>query len=213
MVEKVSASVVTIDELESRFHLEEVDDDQFFWEWQDNLPEITDSEKQMLDKVKAGYFNLLKHPPLLENPIRMAVIAPLLFFADFFLFPFYIKAEHTIKLTGEDDGRIIEGKIDVLVLKQQFWVTVIESKQAFYSLEAGRAQILSYMLTNPHPEKPSYGMISNGGSFLFLKLVKGENPRYATSDPFDLLKKHTNDLYTVLRILKHLGRLTTNNYN
>ncbi len=138
----------------------------------------------------------------------MAVIAPLLFFADFFLSPFPIKHENTVTLEGEDDGRIVEGKIDVLVLKEQLWVTVIESKRASYSLGAGIAQILSYMLANHHPEKPSFGMITNGGSFLFLKLVQDNPSQYATSDPFDLLKKRENDLYNVLRILKHLGQLT-----
>lgn len=206
MVNQISASVIPIDELEAKFNLVEVDEEHFFPEWQTNLPEIADTEKQMLDKVKAGYFNLLKHPPLLEHPIRMAVIAPLLFFADFFLSPFHIKYETTVTLEGEDDGRIVEGKMDVLVLKNQLWVTVIESKQAFYSLEAGRAQILSYMLANPQPEKPSFGMITNGGSFLFLKLVQGNPSQYATSDPFDLLKKRENDLYNVLKILKHLGQ-------
>ncbi|MBC6481651.1 MAG: hypothetical protein GDA56_31745 [Hormoscilla sp. GM7CHS1pb] len=70
MVNKISASVIPIDELEARFNLVEVEEEHFFPEWQTNLPEIADRSKQMLDKVKAGYFNLLRHPPLLEHPIR-----------------------------------------------------------------------------------------------------------------------------------------------
>jgi hypothetical protein len=35
----------------------------FFREWQDDLPEITDLEKQALDRVKASYLNLIKYPP------------------------------------------------------------------------------------------------------------------------------------------------------
>jgi hypothetical protein len=210
MIETIQASVIQIDELELRFGLQEVEDSQFFREWQDNLPEISDIEKQMLDKVRAGYFNLLKHPPLLENPIRMAVIAPLLFFADFYLFPYHIKAEKSIDISTEDEGLIIEGRIDVLVLKQYLWVTVIESKRAAYSIEAGLSQMLAYMLAKPHPEKPSFGMISNGGSFLFVKLVQGEPPQYATSDQFTL-RRRQNELYSVLSILKRLGQLTTAN--
>lgn len=72
MVQTIQASVITIDELELRFGLNEVESDPFFREWQDDLPEITDLEKQMLDRVKAGYLNLLKNPPLLENAVRMA---------------------------------------------------------------------------------------------------------------------------------------------
>ncbi|MBC6473930.1 MAG: hypothetical protein GDA48_14915 [Hormoscilla sp. GM102CHS1] len=100
MVNKISASVIPIDELEARFNLVEVEEEHFFPEWQTNLPEIPDRSKQMLDKVKAGYFNLLRHPPLLEHPIRMAVIAPLLFFADFFLSPFPIKHETPVTIVG-----------------------------------------------------------------------------------------------------------------
>ena len=211
LVETIQASAIQIDELELRFGLQEVEDRQFFREWQENLPETSDLEKQLLDKVRAGYFNLLKHPPLLENSIRMAVIAPLLLFADFYLFPYHIRAEKSIDISTEDEGVIVDGRIDVLVLKQYLWVTVIESKRAAYSIEAGLSQMLAYMLANPHPEKPSFGMISNGGYFLFVKLVKGEIPKYATSDPFDLRKKEGNDLYRVLGILKYLSQLTTAN--
>jgi len=40
-----------------------------------------------------------------------------------------------------------------------------------FSVEAGLAQILSYMLGNPAPDQPCFGMIATGGSFIFLKLV------------------------------------------
>jgi hypothetical protein len=167
----------------------------------------------MLDKLKRGYFNFLKHPPLLENAIRMAIIAPLLFLADFYLFPFHIKAEKSVDISTEDQGLIVEGRLDVLVLKQHLWVAVIESKRAAYSIEAGLSQMLAYMLANPHPEQPSFGMISNGGSFLFVKLIQGQIPQYATSSQFDLRRKPGNDLYNVLSILKHLGELTRTNSN
>jgi len=213
MVLTVKASVIPIDELEQQFGLVEVEDTQFFPEWQNNLPELSDIEKQMLDKLKRGYFNLLKHPPLLENAIRMAIIAPLLFLADFYLFPFHIKAEKSVDISTEDQGLIVEGRLDVLVLKQHLWVAVIESKRAAYSIEAGLSQMLAYMLANPHPEQPSFGMISNGGSFLFIKLIQGQIPQYTTSSQFDLRRKPGNDLYSVLSILKRLGELTQINSN
>lgn len=207
MVATLKASEITFSQLETTFYLDEVDDNQFFREWQDDLPEVTDVEKQILDKVKAGYFNLLHHPPILENAVKMAVISPLLLLADFFLPPFQFQAEKSVKLISEDDGTIIEGRIDVLVLQNEFWVTVIESKQAGYSVEVGIPQLLAYMLANPNSSQSCYGMISNGGYFLFLKLVRGLKPKYASSELFYLRKKNDNDLYQVLRILKRLGAL------
>jgi len=64
------------------------------------------------------------------------------------------------------------------------------------------------MLATPHPEKPSFGMITTGGSFIFVKLVKRETPQYALSDVFEL-RNRGNDLYSVLSVLKQLGRLSS----
>ncbi|MBO1351699.1 MAG: hypothetical protein EBE86_031970 [Hormoscilla sp. GUM202] len=86
----------------------------------------------------------------------------------------------------------------------------IESKKAAFSIEAGLAQILTYMLGNPHPEQPSYGTIATGGSFVFLKLVKGEPPQYATSKVF-ITRNPGNELYDVLRILQRLRQIAINN--
>ena len=65
MMQTIQAKDINLRFLIDKFGLELVLDDQFFWEWQDNLPESTDFDKQLLDKVKAGYFNLINYPPLL----------------------------------------------------------------------------------------------------------------------------------------------------
>ncbi|WP_230968252.1 restriction endonuclease subunit R [Nostoc sp. WHI] len=170
MTQTLQAKEINLRYLIENFSIELVLDDQFFCEWQEDLLEITDLDKQLLDKVKTGYFNLLNYPPLLEDVVRMAIIDPILFIGDFYLVPLHIKAEEPIEIIDEDEEIIIKGKIDTLVLKDQFWVMVIESKQAEYSIERGLAQILAYMLGNPHPNQPSFGMISSGGEFIFVKL-------------------------------------------
>lgn len=206
MVQTLQAQAVNLRDLIDKFGIQLVQDEGFFREWQDDLPEITDLDRQLLDKVKAGYINLLNYPPLLENVIRMAVLDPMLFIGDFYLAPFYFKAEKSVEIVSEDKGTIIRGNMDTLVLKDQFWVMVIESKKDSFSFEAGLAQILAYMLGNPHPNKPSYGMINAGGSFIFVKLVKAEVPLYSTSNIFGI-RNRGNDLYAVLRIMKRLSQL------
>ena len=206
MVQTIQAKDVTLEELKTIFALQIVRDDSFFREWQDDLPEITDFQKQQLDQIKAGYFNLLEYPPLLEKTISLSIVSPLLFTGEFYLQPFYIKPEKSVEISEEDEGVIIKGSIDTLVLKEQLWLMVIESKRVSFSIEAGLAQILAYMLANPNPDKPSYGMIATGGSFIFVKLVNGESPRYGTSNIFDI-RNLGNELYDVLRILKRLTQL------
>ena len=39
--------------------------------------------------------------------------------AGFFLHPWWIKSESPVNILNEDDGVTIEGKIDILVLKEQ----------------------------------------------------------------------------------------------
>ena len=208
MVQTLQAKNITIRDLIDKFGLQFVENQQFFPEWQENLPDISDLEKQLLDKVKAGYINLVNYPPLLENVVKMSVLDPILFIGDFYLSPFHVKAEQSVSISTQDEGVIITGNIDVLVLKDQLWVMVIESKRFDFSIEAGRAQILAYMLANPHPEKPCYGMITTGGSFVFLKLIKGEKPQYSLSKTFVTINPG-NELYDVLRILKRLCQIVS----
>jgi hypothetical protein len=206
MVQTLQAKTVTLRDLIDTFGLQLLQDDQFFREWQEGLPEVTDAEKQFLDKVKTGYFNLINYPPLLEKAIQISVLSPILFLAGFYLPPFQIKAEKSVEIAAEDEGIVIRGQIDILLVKEQFWVMVIESKEVSFSIEAGLAQLLAYMLANPHPEKPGFGMITTGGSFTFVKLVQQKIPQYATSKVFEI-RNPGNELYEVFQILKRIGQL------
>ncbi len=206
MVQTIPAREITLQKLAEKFSLQLVEDQQLFREWQDDLPEITEAEKQRLDRVKASYSNLMEDPPLLENTVKMVVLSPLLDLADFYLRPFRIRSEKSIEISLEDEGIILKGQIDVLAVCNQFWVVVIESKQAAFSLEVGKSQLLTYMLANPHPDRPTYGLITNGNSFLFIKLIQGDTPQYLLSRLFYILNPG-NDLYYVLRILKRIAQL------
>lgn len=205
MTNTIPAENITIEELRELFGLELVEAEDFFPEWQDNLPELTLQEKELLNQVKAGYINLRNYPPFLENTVNTVVLSPLLFVGKFYLPPFHIKLEKSVEVETEDNQTKVKGRIDVLLLNDKLWVTVIESKQVAYSVEAGLDQILGYMLAAPQQEV--YGMITSGGSFMFLKLVKDHPPKYATSDIFDL-RNRGNELHSVLCILKRLSQIT-----
>jgi hypothetical protein len=203
MTQAIQAKDIDLRYLIDNFEIQLVLDENFFREWQENLPEITDLDRQLLDKVKAGYLNLLNYPPLLEDVVRMAIIDPILFIGDFYLNPFHVKSEESIDIAVPNEDIIIKGRIDTLVFKDQLWVMIIESKKASFSIEEGLAQILAYMLGNPHANKPCFGMIATGSEFIFVKLVKTNPPRYALSKGF-LMRNPGNELYDVLQTLKGL---------
>lgn len=57
MVRKTAITDIfkSLAEVESRFHLTRTEDEQFFTEWYENLPQITDEEKASLDVIRRRY--------------------------------------------------------------------------------------------------------------------------------------------------------------
>ncbi|MBE9256434.1 type I restriction endonuclease [Dolichospermum sp. LEGE 00246] len=206
MVQFIQAQNIGIAYLEARFDLEQTNNEGFFTEWLENLPEISDLEKQYLDRVKLHFLRLVKHPPLSEETVKLVVLSPLLSLAGFYDEPFLIRSESSIEIAVEDQEEVIRGRIDVLVIQQQLWLLVIESKKPAFSLLEAIPQALTYMLANPQPTKPVFGLVMNGSDFIFLKLSQINQPQYALSDQFTLLKRE-NELYQVFRILKKLGQI------
>ncbi|MEH2191096.1 MAG: hypothetical protein V7K98_00295 [Nostoc sp.] len=119
MTQTLAAENVTLEQLILLYGLELVDSEEFFREWQDDLPELTSLKKQLLDQIKAGYLNLRNHPPLLENTVNTTVLSPLLFIGKFYLSPFHLKLEKCIEIETQDNQIIIKGRIDFLLLKSE----------------------------------------------------------------------------------------------
>lgn len=206
MIQTIQAQKISLNDLIEKFSLERANDEQFFREWQDDLPELSDAEKQALDEVKADYRHLSRYT-ILEPVVKLVVLSPLLKLAGFYRPPFYLTGEKEVEIISEDEETLVKGRLDLLVFTPQFWILVIEAKGARYSLEVGIPQALTYMLGSPDSEKPAFGLVTNGTEFRFLKLVKQGTPKYAQSYLFALDSR--DDLYTVLRILKRFGQLVS----
>ncbi|ALF54075.1 restriction endonuclease subunit R [Nostoc piscinale CENA21] len=189
MVQVVQVQNIGLAYLEERFSLQISEDARFFTELLENLPSVTTLDQQYLDRVKANFLSLVKRPPILENAVKMVIVSPLLDLAGFYQEPYAIATEESVEITVEDAEEIVRGRIDFLVIQEQFWLLVIESKRASFSLLENILQALSYMLAKPNQDKPVFGLLTNGSNFIFLKLLKSDKPIYALSDEFTLLKK------------------------
>ena len=204
MAQTIAADKITLYDLEQRFELQQTEDETFFLEWQGDLPKLTETEQQRLARVQAVVANL-EQRSVLENTVKLAVVAPLLDLSGLFLPPFYVSTEDSVEIEAVDKTLIVRGRSDILVLKEQLWVLVIESKRAEFSPKVGIPQILSYMLAAPQVEMPLYGLVTNGTDFVFLKLLFQDVPRYARSRQFVLGQDH--DLERVLQIMKQLANI------
>lgn len=201
-MQTIAADKITLYDLGQRFQLRQAVDPAFFSEWQGDLPPLTEAEQQRLERVRAIVANL-EQRSVLENTVKLAVVSPLLDLSGLFLPPFYVSTEDSIEIEAIDKSIVVRGRIDVLVLKDQLWVLVIESKRAEFSLKVGIPQALSYMLATPQKRCPLYGLVTNGTEFVFLKLLFQDTPCYARSRQFILGQDH--DLNRVLQILKRLA--------
>lgn len=205
MVQTIPAAEVTLRELKQAFGLQQTQDPTFFFEWSETHASLGETEQQLLDRVKADFVELMEDPPMLENSVKMVVLAPLLDLAGFYHKPFRIETETSVELELEDEGRVIRGRIDVLVLKKRFWLLVIESKWSDFAVTRAIPQALTYMLGNLETTHSTFGMITNGNEFLFLKASRQPIAEYANSKLFSLVNPN-NDLYMVLQVLKRLGK-------
>jgi len=201
MIQAIAAKDVTLRELKQNFGIQMSQDPAFFPEWLDGFATLSKEDRHLLDRVKDNFLELMEDPPMLENTVKMVVLAPLLDLAGFYHKPFRIETETSVALEMKDEGTVIRGRIDVLILKNRNWLLVIESKRSDFAVTRAIPQALAYMLSNSEMVKPTFGMITNGNEFLFLKTSQQE---YANSRLFSLVNPD-NELYSVLQLLKHLG--------
>ncbi|MEH2201093.1 restriction endonuclease subunit R [Nostoc sp.] len=207
MVQVIQGRDINLAQLIDQFGLQRADNEQFFLEWQQDLPELSDLEKQSLNEVKAEYLHLSRYQ-ILKPVVKIVVLFPLLRLAGFYQPPFYIASEEEVRISSQDEGTIVRGRIDILVFHPPFWVLVIKAKRAEYSLEVAIPQALAYMLANVGNDKPTFGFVTNRREFQFIKLTKHDTPRYALS--YTLSLNRGDDLDTVVKVLKRLAYLVRN---
>ena len=210
MIQKtaISQAITTLAEAESRFNLRRTEDEHFFPEWSEDLPPLTDAEKSYLDVVRRRYLYHRADGSLTEGTVTLLVGSPLIERAGFYDHPFKMRAEASVEIVVDEDDEDVEtlrGRTDVLVLQNRLWVVVLESKRTTISVATALPQTLAYMMSNPYPDKPVFGMVTNGDEIFFVKLIQQGTPEYDISDVFALLPSR-NKLYNVLQILKRIGQ-------
>lgn len=187
-------------EVEARFGLSLRSDPNFFTEWTADLLPLTTAEQQRLDLIKQRYLYHRQLGHLLEGAVNFIVIAPLLELAGFYDPPFRLRSEASIRIEIADDDRIYQGRIDSLIVQEHLWIVLVEAKRTSFSIDVALPQALAYMCANPAPERPTFGLVSNGAYSMFIKL---HNQQYGFSEDFSLNRRR-NELHDILQILNRL---------
>lgn len=199
----ITEAITTLAVAEQRFSLQRTEDPDFFPEWQTNLPHLTDGELRDLAILQQRYDYQRSQGQLLEGTVLLLLASPLLALAGFYDAPFQVRAEESVRLTLADSEETLQGRLDIVVILDQIWVVVVESKKTALSVWSALPQTLAYL--QAAPQQPSFGVMTNGDEFVFIKLGHNGQRIYDLSQVFALLSS-PRDLQEVLRILKGLGR-------
>jgi hypothetical protein len=202
----ITDAITTLAEAERRFNLLRTEDESVFLEWQTDLPDLSDAEKTALNEVRRRYLYQRSSGQLLEGTVTLLLASPLLAIAGFYDPPFRVRAEESVQLTLADSEEVLQGRIDVLVLVDQLWVVVLESKKTALSVWAALPQTLAYLVANPQPAQPSFGIVTNGDDIFFVKRLPVEEQTYALSRIFATFTSN-QELYSTLQILKRIGQV------
>ncbi|MBN3924722.1 type I restriction endonuclease subunit R [Nostoc sp. NMS4] len=204
----ISKTILTIADLKNRFALHPNADLEFFPEWCRDLPELTSSEIKVLDRLQQRFSIHRERGTISEGAVDKLLLSPLLDLVGFYEPDFSIQTEESVQYALEGDDEILRGRIDTLIIQDLFWVLVVEAKRTIM-VSLAVPQALAYMMCNPNPTRPVYGMVSNGDEFIFLKVNAMPQPEYGSSKLYSLFFPLGNrDLHEVFRVLKQVKDLT-----
>ena len=203
----ITKAIINLNEAHDRFNLSQTDNNQFFTEWFEDLPEIKDSEKKFLNRLKNRYLYYAADGEITEGTIDRIMVSPLLDLIGLFDLPFKIRGDRFVKVEIDNGDTVLEGFIDAVVVQNQFWVVVIEEKRFNVNVLQALPQTLAYMMANPNSEMPVFGMITTGDDYIFIKLNQ-QVRQYALSDKFTAISRdENNNLFRVLRVIKRITGL------
>jgi hypothetical protein len=206
----VTEVVESLDDLERFFGARRSSDEDFFEEWQQGLLPLSQEDCRFLDQMRDRFRYQRKMGTVAEGAVNAIVISPLLSLVGFYDAPFRMRSEASISIATEvlvdpeaedSEVKVLRGRVDFLVLQDQFWQAVIESKETSFDIEMGIPQILTYMMGAPASQNVVFGMVSNGNHFVFVKLKRSPVPECEFSDVFSMIPRQ-NRLYYVFQVLK-----------
>ncbi len=198
----INKTITNLYEAHQKLGLTPTTDSNFFTEWLEEFPELNDAEQQFLDRLKNRYRYYEADGAITEGTVNFIMLSPLLELLGLCDPPFKIRSEKFVQVEIENGDTVLRGLIDVLVVQEQLWLVLIESKRYGFSVMQALPQTLAYMMAS-NSQQPVFGLITTGEDFIFVKLDR-QQQQYDLSDKFTLSTRRDNQLYTVVQIIKRL---------
>jgi hypothetical protein len=202
----ITQVIKTLNHVHQKFGLQRATDNQFFTEWFEGLPQLTALEQETLDVIRQRFRYHREEGQVTEGAVNAIVVSRLMELAGFYDPPFRLRSELPVEITTTVENENLRGRIDFLVVQERFWRVIIESKETEFDIEVGIPQTLAYAISSSAEASPLFGMVTNGNSFIFIK-IDPQNKTYDFSETYSMLSRTNHLYYDVLQILKAIATI------
>ena len=197
----VNTVITNLNEAHQRLNMKPASQADFFFEWQGELPDLHQEETDTLDRLKARYRYYQADGAITESTVDFILGSPLLELLGLCDPPYKLRGEKYISVEIENGDTLLKGLIDVLVVQDDFWIVLLETKRYGFSVMQVLPQTLAYLASANAPQ--AFGLITTGEDFLFVK-ADLQTREYDISDKFTLSTRQGNQFHKVVKIIKQL---------
>jgi hypothetical protein len=146
----IEETISSFQVLHDRLGLSRATDAAFFLEWQvPDVKQVALADRNFLDHLQQRYHNYYNAVLLTEGTVLLSIVAPLLEHLGFHEPPFFVRLEVPVILEVTERDEIYRGRMDVLVIRDRFWIVTVEAKRSKFAADIALPQCLAYMSTAP----------------------------------------------------------------
>ncbi len=195
MTQNLEASQLSLNDVRHLLKLERQTEgsfDEFL-----SLEPLTDSEQQQLLEISNDFWRYLETGKVSEELVKFLTLSPLMRLTGFFKIPVLLTMEDSIPIEVEDGDTLIKGRLDILAVNgpdaeigaTQFWILVVEAKNSAIAPLIGLPQLLTYAFKSLQVQSPVWGLTTNGESYRFVRLTRGNPCTYQILPELNLIDK------------------------
>ena len=202
------ASTLTLDDVHRLLKLEQLDGS--FTDLL-TLEPLSEFEQQDLLRIRNDFRRYLGARKISEGLVKFLTLAPLMRLAEFYQAPIRLTIEDSIAISVEDEEIKITGQLDILAVNSELgataplWISVIETKNSAIDVFAGLPQLLIYAFKSLEQQESVWGLVTNGRSYLFVNLRRGNPPTYQLMPELNLTEPERST--QLLQVFKAICKL------
>lgn len=174
------------------------------------LEPLSEFEQQDILRISNDFERYLAAGKISEGLVKFLTLAPLMRLAGFYETPIRLSVEDSIAISVEDEEIKITGRLDILAVNTELgttallWTLVIETKNSAIDVFAGLPQLLTYAFKSLE-QQSVWGLVTNGRSYLFVNLRRGNPPTYQLMPELNLTEPERST--QLLQVFKAICRL------